>query len=59
MKHITECHKVWSVNFLTVQHRSHRRITKAKTTTNLKQLEQAKVEIKLQTERFLLEAAEN
>lgn len=56
MKHIIECHKIWSVNFHTVQHRSYGKITKAMTGINLKELEQAKVEL-TPTKSFLLGTA--
>lgn len=47
MKHIIECHKIWSVSLQTVQRRSHtvEEITEATAAINLKLLEQAKVEI--------------
>lgn len=56
MKDIIERHKIWSVNFQTVQHRSYGKITEAMTDINLKQLEQAKVEL-TPTKSFLLETA--
>lgn len=42
----TGCDKAWSVNSLTVRPRSHGKITKAMRAINLRQLEQAKVELK-------------